>query len=194
MAADIRTGFVIILTLCALLIGARVEAATPTASPAASAPSSSRDYRLGAGDTVSIQVFNEPELSITVKIGDNGRVAYPFLGELSVAGTTPAALEKQIAAALEGDYLVDPRVSVSITEYRPFFVNGQVKNPGSFPFQPGMTVRKAVSLAGGLTERASDKRITLIPEQQRDSQTGHKVGMDDPVGPGDIVTVEESFF
>jgi polysaccharide biosynthesis/export protein VpsN len=176
--------------LFSLLIGCVALASFANAQTAV-APAG---YRLAAGDMVSIAVFNEAELSVAVRIGDNGRISYPFLGEMLVAGITPAELEKRIATALRGDYLVDPRVSVTVTEYRPFFVNGQVKNPGSYPFQPGMTVRKAVSLAGGLTERASEKRITLIPESQRGSKTGARVGMDSAVGPGDILTVEESFF
>jgi len=81
-----------------------------------------------------------------------------------------------------------------VVEYRPFFINGQVKNPGSYAFQPGMTVRKAISLAGGLTERASERAISLIAEGQRDRNQGRKVGLDIAVGPGDIITVDESFF
>lgn len=173
------------LVFCCLVL-ASFASAQATVAPAG--------YRLAAGDMVSIAVFNEAELSVAVRIGDNGRISYPFLGEMLVAGATPAELETRIATALRGDYLVDPRVSVTVTEYRPFFVNGQVKNPGSYPFQPGMTVRKAVSLAGGLTERASEKRISLIPESQRGSKTGARVGMDSAIGPGDILTVEESFF
>lgn len=151
-------------------------------------------YRLGAGDRVAIAVFGEPDLSLDARIGDSGRVAYPFIGEVVVAGRTPREVEQAIGDALRGDWLVDPKVSVSIVEYRPFFVNGQVRNPGGYPYQPGMTVRKAVSTAGGFTERASQRGITLIPEGQRDRGKGRNVGLDDPVGPGDILTVEESFF
>jgi polysaccharide biosynthesis/export protein VpsN len=153
-----------------------------------------RNYRLGAGDHVDIAVFGEKDLSLSARIGDNGRISYPFLGEMLVAGLTLDALEKRVRDALAGDYLVDPKVTVSVTEYRPFFVNGQVRNPGSYPFQPGMTVRKAVSLAGGLTERASERKISLIPESEKAAKKGRGVSMDDPVGPGDIITVEESFF
>jgi len=153
-----------------------------------------KNYRLGAGDHVDIAVFGEKDLSLVARIGDNGRISYPFLGEMLVAGLTLDALEKRVRDALAGDYLVDPKVTVSVTEYRPFFINGQVRNPGSYPFQPGMTVRKAVSLAGGLTERASERKITLIPESQKGAKKGRGVAMDDSVGPGDIITVEESFF
>jgi polysaccharide export outer membrane protein len=164
------------------------------ALPVGAADVALRDYRLGPGDTVSVVVFGEPDLSVSSRVADNGRIAYPFLGEVEVAGQTPAQLETALAKRLKGDYLVDPKVSVSISQYRPFFVNGQVRSPGSFPFQPGMTVRKAISLAGGLSERASERRIVLIPENAREAKTGRNVTLDDPVGPGDILTVEESFF
>jgi polysaccharide export outer membrane protein len=152
-----------------------------------------RDYRLGPGDSVSVTVFGEPDLSVSAKIGANGRMAYPFLGEMAVSGLTLADLEKRLVKALDGEYLRDPKVSVTIVEYRPYYVNGQVKTPGGHPYQPGMTVRKAIVLAGGLTERASERKISLIPEGSRDKQ-GRRVGMDDPVAPGDIITIDESFF
>lgn len=151
-------------------------------------------YRLGTGDRVAIAVFGEPDLAVEAKVGDSGRIAYPFVGEVRIAGRTPAEVEKDLADALRGDWLVDPKVSVSILEYRPFFINGQVRNPGGYAYQPGLTVRKAISTAGGLTERASERAITLIPEGERDRGTGRTVGLDDPVGPGDILTVGESFF
>ncbi|AVP98388.1 capsular biosynthesis protein [Ahniella affigens] len=149
------------------------------------------DYRLGPGDTVLVEVFGEPDLTVTTKIPQNGRLSYPFLGAIPATGMTPKQLETIIRDGLAGDYLVDPKVTVTVSEYRPVFVNGQVKTPGSFPFQPGLTVRKAVSLAGGLTERASDKRISLIAEGDTQKR---QVAMDALVSPGDIVTVEESFF
>lgn len=149
------------------------------------------DYRLGPGDTVSVEVFGEPELTVSAKIPQNGRLSYPFLGAVPASGLTPKQLEVAIREGLAGDYLVDPKVTVTVSEYRPVFVNGQVKTPGSFPFQPGLTVRKAVSLAGGLTERASDRRISVIQEGQSKKR---EVTFDAEIGPGDIITVEESFF
>jgi polysaccharide biosynthesis/export protein VpsN len=158
--------------------------------------SKSSVYLLGAGDQVSIQVFGEAELSIQTRIAANGRLTYPFLGDIEVVGLTSRQLEQKIVAGLKGDFLVDPKVSVTITDYRPFFVNGQVKNPGSFPYQPGLTVRKALSLAGGMTERASEKRLSVISENDKlkGRSKGRSVRLEDMVGPGDIITVDESFF
>ena len=151
-------------------------------------------YQLGAGDVISIVVFGEDDLKRgPIKLTDAGTISYPVLGELKVLGHTVGELEKIIADGLRGRYLVNPRVAVSVDEYRPFFIHGQVKNGGSFPFQPGLTVRKAVSVAGGFTERASKDKIFIVRDKEKGSAPV-KVDIDAPVAPGDIITVEESFF
>lgn len=186
------------IALCAgLLFGvlAAAEAATESEAGAATDDGASSGYLLAAGDVIGIVVYGEAELSLTTRIAVNGRLTYPLLGELAVSGLSPHQLEQQLTERLRGDYLLDPKVSVTISEYRPFFVNGQVRSPGSFPYQPGLTVRKAISLAGGLTERGSEKRITIIPESVKTKGgKARSIKMDEPVGPGDILTVDESFF
>jgi len=94
---------------------------------------------------------------------------------------------------LKGDYLVDPSVNVSVVEYRPFYINGEVKTPGGYPYQPGLTLRKAVALAGGFKERASKTKISLLSERALDGKQ-RQVGIDEVLNPGDIITVEQSFF
>ncbi|MFA5913776.1 MAG: polysaccharide biosynthesis/export family protein [Burkholderiales bacterium] len=151
-------------------------------------------YRLGTGDVISITVFGEDDLTKSkIRLSDAGTISYPVLGELQVRGKTVGELEKMITDGLRGTYLVNPRVSVTIDEYRPFFINGQVKAPKSYPYEPGLTVRKAATIAGGFTERASMSKITVV----RDADPTHtpvKVGLDAPIHPGDIITVDESFF
>ena len=151
-------------------------------------------YTLGAGDSIRIYVYGEPDLTFdNLLIGQNGRIAYPFLGELKVAGRTPGELQGKLEAGLKPDYLVDPRISVSVVRYRPFFVNGEVKKPGGVDFQPGLTLRKAVSLAGGFTERANKKQFLVISANDPNRKE-NKVGLDYQVQPGDIITVEDTFF
>jgi len=152
-----------------------------------------QQYKLGTGDMVRIQVYNEDDLNFEARVSDRGTISYPFLGELQVAKLTPSQLEKEITQKLAGDYLVNPKVSVDILEYRPFYVNGEVQSPGNFPFQPGITVRKAISIAGGFKERASKSKIFIIRADDPSGVT-NKVDLDDAIGPGDIITVEESFF
>jgi len=151
-------------------------------------------YKLGAGDVITIKVFGEDDLSREkVKITDAGTVPYPVLGELRVLGRTVGELERLVTEGLRGRYLVNPRVAVTIDEYRQFFVNGQVASPGGFAYQPGLTVGKAISLAGGLKERASTNKMFVVRED--DPKRGRtKVDMNSDVRPGDVLTVEESFF
>jgi len=151
------------------------------------------DYRLGSGDRIAIQVFDEADLSMEVRLSDAGTISYPFLGEVRVLGNTVGQLADQIVVGLKGDYLVDPKVNVSVIEYRPFYINGEVGDPGGYPYQPGLTLRKAIALAGGFTERASKTKITVLSEGTLDGKQ-RQISIDEMLSPGDIVTVEQSFF
>jgi len=151
-------------------------------------------YRLASGDVISIQVFGEEDLSREkIRLSDAGTISYPVLGEIRVLGITAGDLEQFITNGLRGKYLVNPKVSVSIQEYRQFFVNGQVEKPGGYSYIPGLTVRKAISLAGGFKERADKGKIFIIHDSDS-SQKSDRVDQGANVLPGDIITVEESFF
>ena len=151
-------------------------------------------YTLNAGDSIRIHVYGEPDLTFDrLLIGHNGRISYPFLGELKVAGKSSAQLQQILIGGLQPDYLVDPRISVSIVKYRPFFINGEVNRPGGVDFQPGLTLRKAISLAGGFTERANKKQILVIADSDPDRKE-QPVNLDYRVQPGDIFTVQDTFF
>lgn len=151
-------------------------------------------YRLGTGDVISITVFGEDDLKKEkVRLTDAGTISYPLLGELSVSGKTVGDIEKMVTEGLRGRYLVNPRVSVTIDEYRAYFINGQIEKGGSYPYQPGMTVRKAATIAGGFKERASLSKIYVVRDGDP-SNTPVKVDLNAPIYPGDIITVEESFF
>lgn len=151
------------------------------------------DYRLGSGDKILINVYGEDDLTVETQLSDSGLVNYPFLGELKVTGLTVAELETRIYTGLKGDYLVSPNVHVSILEYRPFFIHGEVERPGGFPYQPGLTVSKAAALAQGFTERASKTKIFVVRGDDP-SQTPEKIDLNTLLRPGDVVTVEQSFF
>ena len=155
-------------------------------------------YELGAGDLISISVYDEPDLSIEeVRIGQSGSVSFPLLGEITVAGLSPEEFEDRIIAGLKGPYLINPSVTVSVVEYRPFYVTGEVEKPGSYPFHPGLTIDKAISVAGGFTERASKSKIYVIHDDAPVASKDDKkisVELADVVKPGDVITVEQSFF
>lgn len=148
-------------------------------------------YKLASGDVISVSVFGEPDLSVKeLRLNDAGSFSYPFIGEVQAKGKTASEIEQLIVNKLKGDYLVDPRVSVSVLTYREFYISGEVKTPGGYPFQPGLTLRRAVALAGGLTERASEGRITII----RDNQPPVPATLDTPVKPGDSINIDQGFF
>lgn len=151
-------------------------------------------YRLSSGDVITIRVLGEDDLSKEkVRLTDAGTVSHPALGEIRALGLTTGEVEKIVTDGLRGRYLVNPKVSVGIEEYRPFYINGMVEKPGSYPYQPGLTVRKAASLAGGFRERASLSSISIIREKDA-SQKSQSVDLNSLVMPGDILTVDESFF
>ena len=89
-------------------------------------------YILGPGDSINIHVFQEPDLSLSARISNNGTVDYPLLGKLKIEGLTLVEAEAVLDKKLRGDYLIDPQISVSVASYRPFFVTGAVRSPGSY--------------------------------------------------------------
>jgi len=150
-------------------------------------------YQLGSGDRVEISVFDETELSLVTLLGDTGIINYPFLGEIKLTGLTVKQVETLITNGLKGPYLVNPSVQVSVVEYRPFFIDGEINGPGGYPYQPGLNVSKAVALAGGFTERASKTSIYVIRANDK-NQRKIKISLNDPIYPGDIINIKESFF
>lgn len=151
-------------------------------------------YRLGSGDAITIRVLGEDDLKREkIRLSDAGTISFPILGELKVLGITVGELERMITNGLRGRYLLNPTVTVSIDEYRLFFINGQVQKPGGYPFIPGLTVSKAVALAGGFRERASQQKIFVIRDDDP-THTPRRLNLNSMLYPGDILTVEESFF
>lgn len=169
----------------------QADAVAPVAEEAPFSLSS--DYKLGPGDRLGITVFNEKELSVEAKLTDAGTLSYPLLGEIRAQGMTIGKLQEYLTQQLKSGYLVNPQVYVTILEYRQFFVNGEVNKPGGFPYQPGLTVRKAISLAGGFTPRASYTKIFIIHEGDPLGQA-RPASLDTLLRPGDILTIEQSFF
>lgn len=167
---------------------------TPWPEPAAPAIGSLSNYKLGAGDVVTIRVFGEDELSRErVRLTDAGTLQYPVLGEIVIKGMTTGDLQRLITSGLKGRYLVNPRVAVLIDEYRPYYINGMISSAGGYPFQPGLTVLKAIALAGGFKERASKDKIYVIRANDP-NQAQQKVDLNTQIFPGDIITVQDSFF
>lgn len=151
-------------------------------------------YQLASGDVVRITVFGEADLSFSeIRLNDAGTFSYPFIGQVRARGKTPSQIEDLIASKLRDGYLVDPRVTVSVITYRAFYISGEVKKPGGYPYQPGLTLERAIALAGGLTERASTNRVT-ITRGNGTTRIAQKAELETEILPGDSITIKQGFF
>ncbi|MBY0429220.1 MAG: polysaccharide export protein [Alphaproteobacteria bacterium] len=150
------------------------------------------DYVLGVGDKLRITVYGETDLSGEFQVSSTGMVSMPLIGETKAQGTTVSKLKSAITSKLLDGYLKDPKVSMEVLNYRPFFIVGEVMKPGSYDYQNGMTVINAIALAGGYTYRADKDDITI----KRGGQNAkpEKAKEDSTVGAGDVVSVPERFF
>lgn len=156
--------------------------------------SGTSDYRVDTGDRVSVTVYQEPDLSVTgIRVKANGTISYPLLGDLHVSGLTSEEVHDLVKSKLLDGYLKNPSITVSIDSYRLYFIKGEVKRPGGYTFVDGLTVSKAVALAGGYSVRASEGSISLVRESDPENPL-ENVGPNTAIKPGDIITVGESFF
>ena len=180
MSAWVRHWGVFVLLACLLVM----QAAPARAVDAA--------YKLGVGDKLRVTVFGEKDLSGDFDVNDQGLVALPLIGTVRVAGETVQQAETLITQRYGKDYLVNPRVTVEVLNYRPFYILGEVQKPGSYPYVNGLTVLNAVALAGGYTARANKNHIVV--RRAADPGTEQPIGEDGGVLPGDVVRVPERFF
>jgi polysaccharide export outer membrane protein len=151
-------------------------------------------YTLGAGDKIKVITFGSEQLSGEFQIADTGKLAFPLLGSIPAAGVTTDQLQETLDQALrQKNILTDPKVAVEVVSYRPVFILGEVSRPGSYPYQPGMTVLSAVSTAGGFTYRAQEGFASITRTTGGAAAEG-KVGRQSFVLPGDVVTIFERRF
>jgi polysaccharide export outer membrane protein len=157
------------------------------------APNPHDPYRLDTGDRLRIFVYGQPSLSRIYTVDQTGNVPFPLIGSVPARGRTSTELGGAIRARLARDFVRDPFVTVDVAQNRPFFILGEVRLPGQYPYVSGMTVETAVAIAGGYTERASERsfRITrrfngLVDQIEAPS--------DYALQPGDTVYVFERFF
>lgn len=150
-------------------------------------------YYLDSGDQVRVVVFGQENLSSTYAIDGAGYLSIPLIGAVPARGATTFDLEKRIASQLRKKYVRDPKVTAEIAAYRPFFILGEVRRAGQYPYVNGMTVQTAVALAGGYTERARESEVRLTRRFGEHAET-ETVAADFVVQPGDTIYVRERFF
>lgn len=149
-------------------------------------------YRLGIGDKLKINVFGEESLSGPVEVDAGGQIALPLAGEVPAQGKTIAELRSAVARRLADGYLKNPKVTIEITNYRPIYIHGEVKNGGEFPYKSGLRLRDAIAMAGGYTYRANQSYALVAREGQAEARVPASANL--TILPGDNVRIPERFF
>jgi polysaccharide export outer membrane protein len=193
--------------LVSLLASACVPASRTSAPPALPSSASPLDLAaatLGAGDVFEARVFQEPELSGVFQIGPEGDVIFPLCKRVVVGGLTANGVAEKLRSCLSEGFLRDPQVTVLVKEYnsKKVFVFGEVQKPGTFPYEEGMSIVQALTLAGGFTKSAA-QNSTSVTRHVNGQEVKVKVNVQDialgkapnyRLEPGDIVFVPESLF
>jgi len=177
----------VVATACLCL----VFAPSATAQDANNVP----EYQLGSGDRLSIVFFGKHvgDLSGEYEIDGAGFIPMPLVGSIRVQGMTVAEAETVIKDAYQPDYVKNPRISIQVLNYRPFYIMGQVNAPGSYPYVNGITVLEAVVIAGGFTKRAKESRMQIIRGMDK-TRTKQDATPDTIILPGDVIEVPQRYF
>jgi polysaccharide export outer membrane protein len=151
-------------------------------------------YHLGAGDRVRVTVFNEPTLTGEYNITPGGALAFPLIGVVAAGGRTIDAVQQELTAKLAEGYVNDPRVSVEVLNYRPFYILGEVNRPGEYSYASGMTVEQAIARAGGFTYRANEKTVFLRRQTGKAESAVSLRSAQVAILPGDTIRIGERYF
>jgi len=149
-------------------------------------------YTLGSGDRLKITVFGEAQLSGEFQVDGGGKISFPLIGEVGARGLTIRDLTARLTARLRDGYLIDPKITLEVLNYRPFYILGEVNKPGKYEYLSGITLYNAIALAGGYTHRARQNRaeITRANPERVLSDADHGT----IILPGDIINIGERFF
>ena len=172
------------------------QALAQSANPAALVPAASvtdENYRLGTGDKLRITIYGEEDLSGHFLVDGSGQVQLPLIGQLKAAGLTIHEFTGELTTAYQNGYLKDPKVSVEVENYRPFYIMGEVNKPGEYPFESGLNVLGAIALAGGYTYRADDTEV-YVRRNGSPKEVTMPADASTKINPGDIVRVSERIF
>ena len=170
-----------------------ITANTTVPAPVPAAISADDLYRLGPGDKLRVIVFGESELSGEFFVDDSGAIDLPLIGDVPATGVTVDEFEDRVVARFTDGYLRDPKISIEVLNYRPFFIIGEVRNGGEYPYKNGLTIQDAVAMAGGFSYRANQKTVYIRRAGENDEQ-GFNATQRVPIYPGDNIRVPERFF
>lgn len=161
--------------------------------PAGVAGITDEHYRLGTGDKLKITVYGEEDLSGEFLVDGSGQVQLPLVGQVKAASLTIHEFVAEVSKALQDGYLKDPKVSVEVLNYRPFYIIGEVNKPGEYPFESGLNVLGAIALAGGYTYRANDSDV-YVRRAGKDKEEEMPASANTKIYPGDIIRIAERLF
>ena len=151
--------------------------------------------RLHAGEKVRVTVYGENSLSGDYLIDPSGFVALPLAGTVKAEGLTQKELEQELQKHLSSGYLKDPKVTVSVLEFRPFYILGEVERPGSYPYASGLNVMSAIATAGGTTYRANQSTVLIQHAGESDMRSYDNASSTPiPILPGDIIQIPRRYF
>lgn len=184
----------LILCLAALLVQVACAAGiAPGQTILATDDASVPEYTLGPGDKLRVIVFGEEALTGEFVVGDAGRVALPLIGEVQAAGNTIVQFQGIVESRLRDGFINEPRVSIEVQNYRPFYILGEVGKPGEYPFTNQLNVLNAVATAGGFTYRADTRRV-FIRRANEEKETEVPLTSITAVAPGDTIRIAERIF
>jgi polysaccharide biosynthesis/export protein len=188
----VRESLVSIFVGLSLLSGAAHAAANEKACAAPQALSDD-EYRLGIGDRIRMLIYNERDLSGEFLVNSAGNIAMPMIGDVKAIGQTTSEVERAARDRFADGYLRDPRVSIEMITFRPFFIMGEIKAPAQYPYSSGLTVMNAIATAGGYTPRA-ERRVVNIRMPGAEDETSCRLTPDLRVVPGETIRVGERIF
>lgn len=161
--------------------------------PANGATKERFSYRLGSGDKLEIKVFNQEDLTGEYTVNGEGKISMPLIGTIKLDNMTLQELEEHLKSKLSPDFLINPRISIQVLNYRPFYIMGEVNSPASYAYVNGMTYLTAVAIAGGFTYRAKESYVFVVRADDPKKEE-IKVDIESFVRPGDIIRVDERLF
>ena len=193
---SLRTFFLALLPLALALSGCETADPYVAAANSTTQTVSAESYpeiRLSPGDRLRVTVFGEERLSGDYDLDLNGNASLPLAGTVRLAGMTKAEAEAAVSKKLRSEYLRNPKVTVDVTSFRPFYVTGQVERPGEFPYRNRLNLISALAVAGGPTYRASRSKI-YIQRGGVGAFQEFEPSPTVPVFPGDVIRVPERYF
>ena len=168
--------------------GSISEAEQQSLAAAATAP-----LTLQPGDKINVNVFGESSLTGQYEVDQSGQISLPLSGTIKAQGLTQSELEQALAKKFRSEYLKNPKVTVTITTLAPYYMMGEVKNPGQFAYKSGLNVLTAMAIAGGPTYRASRSTVE-IQRRGETTKRDYPISASVPILPGDVINVPERYF